>query len=160
MSAIVNVIAGNGVEDHDRYVSRYGIIYRRLARAVPSGGRSAKSTWPSMRIRDIASRRPVVLALIFDMPIELAESAIFAEDPGFLLLACRSNHFAWSTVAAILALSPGRMQDKLFAMQCCEDYHALTTADAQRFMRLLRVNLQSRLQAPAQTLAEFRTNVR
>lgn len=159
VGAIANIIAGSGVEEHDSYAARYGIVYRGLRERAE---RRALCEVDLALYAKSGQREQAAccFALIFDMPIELSESAVSAEDPGFLLLACRSRQFAWSTVDALLSLASGRMNDKLFAMQCCDDYHTLATADAQRFMRLLKVNLQSRLLTPSQVGAELRTNVR
>jgi hypothetical protein len=100
-------------------------------------------------------------AIIFDMPIELAERCILFEDPGLLLLACRSENFAWSTLSALIALDPRHMHDELFLIQCSEDYHMISMADARRFMRLLRVNLVNRSSAYTGTAAaSLRMNVR
>lgn len=159
VAAVTNSIAGSGVEHNDRLVARYGLIYRRLRERAASRALSeidlavyAKSG----HLEQAAS----CLALMFEFPIELAESAICRDDPGFLLLACRSRSFAWSTVNALLALTAAHVQDSLFMMQCCEDYHALSGADAQRFMRLLQVNLQTRVSSQDQAGAELRRNVR
>lgn len=146
VAAIANVVVGNGVEDSDRLASRYGTIYRGLRE------RYARRALGEVDLALYAKAGQVeqcacCLALVFDFPIELAENALAVDDPGFLLLACRSQNFAWSTVAALLALAPSRVDDDLFKMQCCEDYHMLAQQDAQRFMRLLKVNLQNRMPA-------------
>ena len=161
---LVHVVISMAIEERREgaetdLVDRYGAIHRMLReRAV---GHALNEIDIAINAgKPDCTHAICAFAIKFAMPVELAERCILGADPGLLLLACRSDNFAWSTVNALLALNPQNLLDQLFTAQCNEDYHMLAAADAQRFMRLLRVNLNNRGATHVQADEALRTNVR
>lgn len=97
-------------------------------------------------------------ALVLDIPVSTVASAVYSRNTSLLLILCRSQNFAWSTVKTLLSLYPSYPDDRLLEMERCNDYHALSIHESERLFRLVKVHLHqksylSRLQSqtPAQT---------
>lgn len=82
------------------------------------------------------------MALALDLPFGLVSASLARGNRNLLLILCRANNFAWSTMESILALDADYKADQLLQMQCCDEYHAIAINDARRLLSLIRLNFQ------------------
>ena len=82
------------------------------------------------------------IAQIAYLPVDVADRMFTAAAPDILLVICRAQNFAWSTLRSMLAMHRSAPLASEVEQELCDDYHAMPLALAQRFGRYLRAHFE------------------
>lgn len=83
-------------------------------------------------------------ALMLELPVSTVANATFASNPALLMILCRSQNFAWSSVKSMLTLAPAIYNDPTLELERCDDYHGLSLHESERLFRLVKVHLHQK----------------
>ena len=81
------------------------------------------------------------IANLAHLPVHIAERLFAACSADMLLVVCRAQNFAWSTLRLLLSLRADPLTDAE-EQALCDDYHDMPLALAQRFGRYLRAHFE------------------
>ena len=84
------------------------------------------------------------------LPVDAADRLFAIDNAQLLLVVCRAQNFAWSTVRLLLALRASGPPAAGVERNLCDDYHAMPPMMAQRFGRFLRAHFEVDARPPVQ----------
>lgn len=88
------------------------------------------------------------IAHLAHLPVDIAERLFTASVADLLLVACRAQNFAWSTVRLLLATRPAGAPAAAAERALCDEYHDMPIVMAQRFGRFLRAHFEIDARSP------------
>ena len=123
---------------HQQSMARAYHTLRELSFAEPIGELHV------MRFAGDGERELAACAIagIAHLPVHVAEQLLGGGDADMLLVVCRAQNFAWSTMRLLLALRPEAPLAQADERALCDDYHDMPLALAQRFGRYLRAHFE------------------
>ena len=88
------------------------------------------------------------IALLAHLPVNIAGRLFTADVADLLLVVCRAQNFAWSTVRLLLELRFAGAPSVATERVLCDEYHDMPIAMAQRFGRFLRAHFEVEARSP------------